>query len=113
MHEFKPRFGISKLTNEDDDEYETRLREDIDRSNMLIMGSGCARPTTFAYPFGKYNKHAREILVNMDFRALLTCNELVTTITQGDPETLHQLGRFNRDGHYSTGHVIDLISRNK
>lgn len=111
MHEFKPRFGISKLSAEDDAEYERELRADIEHSNALIMGSGCAHPTTFAYPFGKYNKKAREILVDMDFRALLTCNELVSTVTQGDPTTLHQLGRFNREGDYSTEKVLKLISK--
>jgi peptidoglycan/xylan/chitin deacetylase (PgdA/CDA1 family) len=109
MHSFKPRFGISKLNAESDEEYETRLKADIEEAQTLIENCHVPRPMTFAYPFGKYSAKAREVLIDMGFHALLTCNERVSTITKGDPKSIHALGRFNRDGDMSTERLLKKI----
>jgi len=109
MHKFKPRFGIMKMRSEDDDTYATNLCNDITVAQDLLEQSGAARPTTFAYPFGKFDRKSRQMLLDMEFRALLTCTEGVSTITQGQPETLHNLKRINRDGSMSTKEMIRRI----
>jgi len=113
MHRFKPRFGVMKRFDESDDEYVQNFRDDIENAQELLLASGVARPMSFAYPFGKYSTKARELLIDMGFRALLTCNEKVSTITQGEPECLHSLGRFNRDGDYSTEKILNKLQNLK
>jgi|GEM_PF-95937 len=109
MHKFKPRYGIAKLSSEDHNEYLTNLRADIEQSQNLLTSSGAASPTTFAYPFGKYSKEAREILIDLGFRALLTCNERISKIDRNHPECLYELGRFNRDAAYSTETILKKL----
>ena len=90
MHRFKPRFGISRLKGEGDDEYRVSLIEDIEKAQKFIEASGVARPVTFAWPFGKYTTEARDILIDeFGFRAFLTCNEWVNTVTRGRKESLY------------------------
>jgi peptidoglycan/xylan/chitin deacetylase (PgdA/CDA1 family) len=110
MHKFKPRYGIAKLGAEDHNEYLNALRTDIEKSQTLIENCGAPRPQTFAYPFGKYSREGREILIDLGFRALLTCNERVSKISHS-PECLYELGRFNREGDYSTETILKKISK--
>ena len=109
MHKFRPRFGISKIAGENDDEYRTALNTDIEEAQSLLEKCGLPRPLTFAYPFGKYSTEARDHLVEMGFRAMLTCNEHITTIKKGDPTSLYTLGRYNRDGAWSTNTLMQKI----
>jgi len=109
MHRFKPRFGIMKMESESLDEYIAALMEDIESSQNFIEGCLVPRPLTFAYPFGKYSKTSRELLLDMGFRALLTCNEWVNNAVQGEEKTLHNLGRFNRDGHWSSERLLKAL----
>ena len=110
MHRFRPRYGIMPVGTESTNEYHENLRADIKAANDLIESAGVPRPTTFAYPFGKYSAESRELLIDMGFDALLTCNEKVNKIRRGDPTCLHSLGRFNRDGNYSTETILKKIS---
>jgi peptidoglycan/xylan/chitin deacetylase (PgdA/CDA1 family) len=110
MHKFKPRYGIGKMGSETVDDYLVALRDDIEQAQNLIANTGTPKPTSFAYPFGKYTREGRELLVNeLGFRALLTCNERVTMIERGKAESLHELGRFNRSGNYSTETIMGKI----
>ena len=111
MHKFKPRYGIAKMGGENICDYACALKRDIDESQRLIMEAGVARPTTFAYPFGKYSKESREILLDLGFRALLTCNEWTNKIKKGDPSSLHNLGRYNRDGAMSTEEIVRKLGQ--
>jgi len=113
MHKFKPRYGIARILGECDDEYAKNLRDDVLRAQELIVGAGVSEPKTFAYPFGKYSNESRDLLLGMGFRALLTCNEWVNTVRRGEEKTLHKLGRFNRDGDYSTKRVIEKVTKTK
>jgi peptidoglycan/xylan/chitin deacetylase (PgdA/CDA1 family) len=109
MHKFKPRYGIAKLSSEDEEQYCSELRRDFEIAQQLIEKTGAPKPSTFAYPFGKYTKEGRSVLIDMGFRAMLTCNERVSVIERGKPESLHELGRFNRSGNYSTEKILSKI----
>ncbi|MCL2756395.1 MAG: polysaccharide deacetylase family protein [Firmicutes bacterium] len=110
LHKFKPRFGIMKVGGEDMDSYIAKVKKDIITAQDLIEQSGVPRPTSFAYPFGKFSKEGRELLVDMGFRALLTCTSGVSTIKRGDAKSLHHLKRYNRDGHLTTNEVFNKLS---
>jgi len=109
MHKFKPRFGVMQVSGETTEDYTKKLIDDINLAQDLIQSSGCPRPTTFAYPFGKYTRDSRELLLGMGFRALLTCTEKNNTIVRGKPESLHSLGRYNRDGAYTSEELLKKI----
>jgi len=109
MHNFKPRFGIMRISGESDEDYREKLYADIERAQQLLEQSGVPRPKTFAYPFGKYTAESREMLLDMGFRALLTCNEWISTIRKGDETCLHKLGRFNRCGSWGTDKMMSRV----
>jgi len=111
MHKYRPRFGILKMESESKSKYLENLRTDVNKANDLIEASGVPRPTTFAYPFGKYDKSAKETVLEMGFRALLTCTEGVTTIKKGKQESLHNIRRYNRDGDMKTEEIMKLVER--
>ena len=110
MHKFKPRFGVTKKSGESMEEYTKVLKKDIQTAQDLMTQAGVPTPTSFAYPFGKYSKESKSILLDMGFRALLTCNEGVNTLKKGDETTLHSLRRHNRDGWMTTDEVICVMS---
>ena len=102
MHKFKPRYGIAQVSSETIDEYKNAIRTDLEKANtFLTQSAGVPRPITFAYPFGKYTKEGREVLQELGFEAILTCNEGISIIRRGDPTSLHTLKRYNRSGNTS------------
>ncbi|MCL2850907.1 MAG: polysaccharide deacetylase family protein [Firmicutes bacterium] len=113
MHKFKPRFGIMRQGGESDATYTKTLTEDINESQDNFTRAGVPVPQTFAYPFGKYSKESKQILLDLGFRALLTCDEWINTVRKGDETSLHKLGRFNRDGHLSTAEIINRLENGK
>ena len=78
----------------------------------LFTENGVNRPITFAYPFGAYSSVARDTLVEMGFRALLTCNEGISKVTIGDPASLHSLKRYNRSGSISSESFMKKVFKN-
>lgn len=110
MHKFKPRYGIAQVGGENVDEYKKAIREDMEKANdYLTQKCGIPRPITFAYPFGKYTKEGREVLQELGFEAILTCNEGITQIRRGDPQSLFTLKRYNRSGNVSHEKFIKKV----
>jgi len=110
MHKFKPRFGIMKMGGECEQTYQTTLTQDITESQGHFTNAGVTTPKTFAYPFGKYSSSSRQILLDLGFRALLTCDQWINTIRKDDPTSLHKLGRYNRDGNLTTAQILDKLN---
>lgn len=100
MHNYRPRFGISQKAGESDDAYRASLQNDVSKLQSVLKEKSDVTPTVFAFPFGKYNTLAKETLADLGFRVMLTCNETVPVIEKGDPKSLWQLGRYNRDPEY-------------
>ena len=61
-----------------------------------------AEPLCYAYPFGQITEGADELLKDLGFRVSLSCSEMRSTVISGDPNSLFSLGRYNRDGRWST-----------
>lgn len=111
MHKFKPRYGIAQLAGESDSEYEKNLTEDTMRLQEKLRVLCGYEPAVYAYPFGKYSKTAVKTLVSLGIKITLTCNEGVTTVRFGVPESLINMKRINREGNYSTERLMALIKR--
>lgn len=111
MHNYKPRFGLSQNYGESDEQYVAALRNDIDKLQKILFEYTGKQCRVLAYPFGKYNTIAENTLVNMGFRMMFTCNEGVSYVTRGKPESLYKLKRINRSGLYDTATVINKIEK--
>jgi len=110
MHKFKPRYGIAQVSSETIDEYKAAIRKDLETANTFLTESaGVHRPITFAYPFGKYTKEGREVLLELGFQTILTCNEGISKIRRGDPQSLLTLKRYNRSGNVSHESFIKKV----
>ena len=102
MHNYKPRYGIAPKSGESEEAYRAALKSDISRLQEKIYAAANRYPTTFAYPFGKYNDVAREVLASLGFTVMMTCNEGVNVLRKGETERLSYIKRYNRSGRYST-----------
>ena len=109
MHKFRPRYGIDRKNGEDDIAYAAALRADFEKAQNLIAATGAPKPVTFAYPFGKYTDIGRETLKDMGFRVMLTCNEGVSVVRQGEPDSLYALKRYNRSGNITTQEFVKKV----
>ncbi len=101
MHNYSPRFGIGRISGEDDVTYEKNLRNDLNKLNDCLAPCD-VKPTVFAYPFGRYNSIAQSTLLSMGFRMTLTCSEGINTIEKGNPDSLIHLKRYNRASSLTT-----------
>ena len=106
MHNFKPRYGVAQKYGESDAEYVQALKADIGKLQQILFENTGRQCVAFAYPFGKYNTIAERTLVEMGFRIMFTCNEGVSRISRGKPESLYKLKRINRSGRYDTATVM-------
>ena len=113
MHNYKPRYGIAPKSGESEEAYRAALKSDISRLQEKIYAAANRYPTTFAYPFGKYNDVAREVLASLGFTVMMTCNEGVNVLRKGETERLSYIKRYNRSGRYSTRDFLDRIARDE
>lgn len=113
MHNYKPRYGIAPKAGESEEAYRAALSADIKRLQDKIYEAAGRYPTTFAYPFGRYNDTARDVLTSLGFTLMMTCNEGVNVIRRGDTERLAFIRRYNRSGRYATSEFLDRIARDE
>ena len=89
------RYGCYQKANETLSQYEQRLTEDTlklqDRALELLN----ITPTTFTYPYGKYNDTTEKIIKNLGFKATLSATYGLNLINK-DPERLYGLKRICR-----------------
>ncbi len=102
MHKYKPRFGIKKIYNESDEDYEKALSDDVLKLENKLQQECGFTSNVFAYPFGEYSKESEKILRNIGFKAFLTCNEGINKVYKGNTAVLSHLKRINRTGLLST-----------
>ncbi len=89
------RYGCYPMANESVTHYEEVITEDITTLQDKIMSVTDKTPTTFTYPYGKYNDLTESIIKKLGFKATLSCTYGVNLINK-DPETLYGLKRICR-----------------
>ena len=102
MHSMTARKGCKKLYGESHEEYRKSMFDDIAMLQGLLSDKSGITPVTCAYPFGFVSEESVDILRDMGFKALLTCNEKPNYISCGDPECLLSINRYNRPAGIST-----------
>ena len=101
LHEYGERRGCLRRSGEDEARYAKLLHEDTEQTQQLIEEIGLPVPECYTYPFGACSEESERILREMGFLCTLGCEERINTVTR-DPESLYQLGRFNRAAFEST-----------
>ena len=111
MHNYRPRFGISKLPEETTAQYIKTLTDDIMHMQSKMANQCGVIPTVFAYPFGKYTVEGQQLLPKLGFKMTLNCNEGVTKIKWGEPKSLFDLRRINRSGLLCSTEILLKIKK--
>ncbi|WMJ87094.1 polysaccharide deacetylase family protein [Anaerocolumna sp. MB42-C2] len=89
------RYGCYQKQDESADHYETVITYDLTTLQEKIKEITHKIPTTFTYPYGKYNDKTENIIKKLGFKATLSCTYGVNLINQ-DPENLYGLKRICR-----------------
>ncbi len=99
------RYGCGQKYHEPLPEYEKALKNDVltfqDRCNEMIGWT----PTTFTYPYGKYNDNSENILRSLGYKATLSCRYGVNQINN-DPAKLFGLKRMCRAHNHTVSKLI-------
>ena len=108
MHTLGKRQGTLIMEGESYADYRSTLLSDLQRCQDFLAASCHIVPRAFAYPYGYRCEAGERIIKSGGFLASLTCEERVNYITS-DPESLYNLGRFNRSGSMSNKQLMHLI----
>ena len=100
------RYGCYPMANESIDHYEAVITEDITTLQDKIQSITDKAPTTFTYPYGKYNNLTESIIKKLGFKATLSCTYGVNLI-DNDPETLYGLKRICRSHNQPIDKLIE------
>ena len=103
------RKGMTKLKNESYSEYKEALKGDINKLQSLLRNNCNVEPDAVAYPYGAYTNETLNIVKECGFKCTLTCEERINYITQGQPDSLYNLGRYNRPSGISSEEFFNKI----
>lgn len=100
--------GSMKISWESDDDYYIRLKNDINKTQELLIQNTGHKPLAFTYPFGKISKASYRVIDDMGFVASLSCFEGMNYISR-DKECLRNLKRYNRSGMDTTNNFMKKL----
>ncbi len=96
------RRGIAQISTESEEDYFTAISEDVGKMQIALMKKGETKATAMVYPYGSHTDSTLEICKKLGFKCTMTCEERMNTITRFNPQTLYDLGRYNRPSDIST-----------
>ena len=103
------RKGAAICPGEEQTAYQTLLREDLGKLQTQLTEHCGITPIGFTYPFGNISPEAQEVLMDLGFLATLSCMDGVNTITQGNPDCLYKLRRYERTPGQSVQQILEGI----
>lgn len=109
FHAQAPRRGSTRLEGESDAQYRSVLTEDAQRLQDALTEKCGLTPLVYTYPYGQISAGADDILRDMGFLATLSCYELTTVLTPGQPECLYSIGRYNRPSGMTSAEYFSEI----
>ena len=101
MHGDGGREGLIKRANESDGEFRSAVYADVEKVQQMVRQRTGTYPAVFAYPYGRINDAAKNVIESMGFLATLSCYEHVNRIEIGT-DCLYDLGRYNRPSGVSS-----------
>ena len=102
LHHRTDRSGCAICKDEEEARYHAIFMEDLLHLQNYLKREISYEPIVFAYPYGFDCVESIPVLKDLGFLVTLTCYEHMNEITQGKPESLYGLGRYNRAGNQST-----------
>ena len=111
MHGQQGRMGSARKSGESDADYASAFTADVDRLQRELAARAFVTPTLFAYPYGIIDPDSRALLREMGFSGSLSCREKISRVVRGDPETLWELGRYNRAGDLTTEAFFSFLEK--
>lgn len=103
------RRGVLPKKGESDERYVEILTEDTEKLQERFAEYAGGRSEVYAYPYGLYKPITRSTLEKLGYKMMLTCNEQVSVVRRGEPCDIKALGRFNREGSYSTAELLKKL----
>jgi len=98
------RYGCAQNKDESLESYRKVLSEDLSKLQTELMAFSGVAPSTFTYPYGKYNDNTVLIVKELGFKASMSCLYGINKITK-DSDCLYDLKRICR----SHGTPIDKL----
>lgn len=119
MHQWAPfetgdriRENILPLEGETDDAYLTALTADHQTMVQLLAESGADDTVAVAFPHGKTCRLATETLQELGVRITFTTDaNRRNTVTQGKPETLIDMGRFDVSAATTDAQLLEYLKK--
>jgi len=102
------RCGAKPKRGEREADYRKTLRTDINAFEEAMEANTGYRATAFIYPFGQFSALSEKVLQEEGFLASLSCRERIPKISK-DPESLYQMGRFNRPSGITTEEFFEKV----
>jgi peptidoglycan/xylan/chitin deacetylase (PgdA/CDA1 family) len=104
------RYGCYQRANETLSQYEQLLTEDTLKLQDRVTELLNITPTTFTYPYGKYNNTTENIIKRLGFKATLSTTYGLNLI-KSDPEQLFGLRRICRSHNYPMKKLLEEASQ--
>ena len=96
MHKLTERKGCSIMPGEAKVDYVRNLTADLSLNEERFEQYVGEKPIAFAYPYGRYCDEAFDVLKDMGYKIIFTCESRVNKLTQDGGDCLLNLGRYNR-----------------
>ena len=104
------RKGCRMKDGEDEAAYRDLITQDLQALQDRIEQMGIARPQCFVYPFGAHCGKADEVLVELGFKATLSCASGINHLKVGDTDSLWRMKRNNRTPDVSAQNILENIA---
>ncbi|MVB10261.1 Polysaccharide deacetylase [Caprobacter fermentans] len=95
LHSTQKRYGALKLKKESASDYQSVLKQDLEKMQREMKENTGYTPAAFVYPFGAVSKESIPVLHEIGFQASMNCMKKMNYITR-DPDCLFGLGRYIR-----------------
>lgn len=103
------RYGTAKVKSESSLDFISLFHEDTQKMQSAFMANCIFTPYAYAYPLGNFSEESERVLKKTGFLSSFSCIEGINVITQGDPDCLYLLKRYNRDGRLTTENFFKKI----
>jgi peptidoglycan/xylan/chitin deacetylase (PgdA/CDA1 family) len=90
------RLGARKLRGESIEQYRKILTEDVTTLQEKFKEHTGYEPQIFVFPFGAMTDSAVDIVKEMGFQGIFTCESRMNTLVKGEKEALYRIGRYLR-----------------
>ena len=105
--------GSTRRSGESVEDYQKRLREDLEKMQQVTKEMAKTAPNTFTYPFGLISDDSKQVLEELGIMASLSCHDGINYLKENDKDCLYRLKRDNRPSGVPVSRVLQNMRRPK